>query len=83
MALEHKIGSEETKQAKEVYNVDCKLTKPTKYKLIILSDPQFIFWLQLLNESNNKCYNTKLFLIKGTYLCYQERNKVEIQIIMY
>lgn len=43
MALEHKIGSEETKQAKEVYNVDCKLTKPTKYKLIILSDPQFIF----------------------------------------
>lgn len=39
MALGHKIDFEEKKQARKVYSIDCKLTKPTKYKLIVVFDP--------------------------------------------
>lgn len=39
MALGHKIDFEEKKQAREVYSIDGKVTKPTKYKLVIVFDP--------------------------------------------
>lgn len=39
MALGQKVDFEKKKQAREDYSIDCKLTKPTKYKLIIVFDP--------------------------------------------